>query len=113
MGGWDVVGTNPHTQAPTHTRSPPTPIQGLSSLVSTTALALLRSSNDWVSGYGESRQFGTGTGDSGKAEAEYSRLAVRERSKVSQLVSQEARGGHGRWMDGWQAGARSVGRAGG
>jgi hypothetical protein len=60
---------------------PPNPIQkqGLSNLVSTTALALLRSSNDWVSAYGESRQFGKGEG---KAEAEYSRLAVRERSKV-------------------------------
>lgn len=49
-------------------------------MVSTTSLALMRSSGDWVSAYGESRGFGKGEG---KAEAEYSRLAVRERAKVN------------------------------
>lgn len=59
--------------------------QGLSSLVSSTALALLRSFNTWVSAAGEDQQF------SGKGgETEYSRLAIRERSKFEKEVNMMA-----------------------
>ena len=64
---------HPPTHLPIHT-------QGLSSLVSSTALALLRSSSSWVSAAGESQHF------SGKGgESEYSRLAIRERSKFEKV----------------------------
>lgn len=57
---------------------------GLSSLIHNSALVLLRSSKDWVSGSGESKKFSAS--DKG-GQSEYNRVAIGERAKFEKEVT--------------------------
>lgn len=57
---------------------------GLASLIHNSALVLLRSSRDWVSGSGESKKFSSS--DKG-GQSEYNRIAINERAKFEREVT--------------------------
>lgn len=57
---------------------------GLASLIHNSALILLRSSRDWVSGTGESKKFSSS--DKG-GQSEYNRLAINERTKFEKEIA--------------------------